>query len=275
MYLHNQLVNRLVIDGVLVLETGLHIGTSENTQVANGAVIRDLYGNPFIPGSSLKGAFRARVENLAHLVDARTCYSRRTGKEKLIACLSSHDGGAREILDVANTGDDARLAQFLEEEMCDVCRLFGGASWRGRVAFDDLHLVDETLVPIERRDGVGLDRDSRRAVDGIKYNFEAVPAETRFALSLTAESLSENERLLLIIGLMEMVSGALPLGGKTSRGLGRCRLDAAASRVTETDFTNKDRIAAFFARRGETDDAPTLEAWLGAQQSLFERVVGG
>jgi hypothetical protein len=109
---------------------------------------------------------------------------------------------------------------------------------------DDLPLVEsfEEIASslIEVRDGVGIDRDSGTAAEGVKFDYEVVPSLTVFRLYLTAENLESQHVALLGLGLLEMMNGAVPLGGKSTRGLGRCRLHLES--VYHIDFTQGDPL---------------------------------
>jgi CRISPR-associated RAMP protein (TIGR02581 family) len=79
---------------------------------------------------------------------------------------------------------------------------------------------DELLRLTEVRDGVGIDRDLGSARKGIKYDYEVVPAGARFDVCIVLENAEEWEIGLLLLSLKAMEQGELPIGGKTTRGLG-------------------------------------------------------
>jgi CRISPR-associated protein Csm3 len=59
--------NKYIVKGVLVAQTPIHIGAGEegfDPIQADNAVIRDSSGDPYIPGSSLKGVLRSYMETL-------------------------------------------------------------------------------------------------------------------------------------------------------------------------------------------------------------------
>lgn len=274
MLLHHQLQNRVEIRGTLKLLTGLHIGTALQHGTTNASVIRDAFGKPFIPGSSLKGAFRSRVETMAHaLVSDQVCLLQKTD-ERLIKeeggnqpfhevkrCLSTYRDGAKVIQMLAAPRKDQQalpdLADFLKDHLCPACQLFGGASWRSKLSFDDIQLVAGTFANPEIRDGVGLDRFSRTAVDGVKYDFEALPAHTKFAFRCSAENLDdETDWPLFAAGLLELCHGHLPLGGKVTRGLGAVELDRDSIEVYTTDFNDAAAVLNFFK---EGQSAPAAQ----------------
>jgi CRISPR-associated protein Csm3 len=59
------LKGKVILEGVIELKTGMHIGGTKETLKIGGTdnpVIRDAFGNILIPGSSLKGKIRALLE---------------------------------------------------------------------------------------------------------------------------------------------------------------------------------------------------------------------
>src|SRR5258708_19358037 len=61
-----QLVGKLILSGDLHCETGLHIGAGKGSLEIGGAdnpVVKDAFGLPYIPGSSLRGRIRSLLEN--------------------------------------------------------------------------------------------------------------------------------------------------------------------------------------------------------------------
>jgi CRISPR-associated RAMP protein (TIGR02581 family) len=118
--------------------------------------------------------------------------------------------------------DDRRLTEELWERSCTACRLFGSPWLASRVAFQDARLLNaEAMLHLtEVRDGVGIDRDLGAAKTGIKYDFETVPAGAQFQISIVVENAEVWEIGLLVVALDAMRNTALPVGGKTTRGLG-------------------------------------------------------
>ncbi len=288
---------RHVFTGELVLETALHIGGGRDQPGASDSpVIRDPLGRPFVPGSSFKGAFRAAVErllpNLAHLglrtcalahelpdcltaqeqtvgVDYRTVSSAigRTLREsdtKIITALNHLD----ERLPIGTKISDIVLLRLLDRWLCDTCKVFGSPFLAATAHFSDLAVVEPWYDLIQVRDGVGIDRDSERARDRIKYDFEAVPPGMAFAFKLTLENPGPHDLGLVAIGLQEFVNGMVPLGGIRSRGLGRCRLEGL--QVQTMDFTNGQTLRDYLTGRppAEQDAGPLLA-------SAVERLLNG
>src|SRR5436305_11451236 len=81
-----KLVGKLILAGEVRCETGLHIGAGKGSLEIGGAdnpVVKDAFGMPYIPGSSLRGRIRALLEQAMGLaVPSELIYvSRRKGQE--------------------------------------------------------------------------------------------------------------------------------------------------------------------------------------------------
>lgn len=272
--LHHKLWSRLELRGPLVMKTALHIGTGDNADNHDAVILRSVAGEVLIPGSSLKGVLRHRAESLAHLLNIDVCHLKQVKDGGRHSCLSTHKNGSERIQNASAGGDD-ELAAFVAKNLCLACRLFGGASWRSKVAFSDASMsMGESIV--ERRDGVGIDRDSRRASSQVLFGLEVVPAQTEFGFHLVAENLDETEKQLLAMALLELVNGHIGIGGKTSRGLGRVVLDGQRSTLLLSDFTKPADIRAFFSVAGAAPGELALTDWLETQcQKAIYRNEGG
>ncbi len=265
----SQLRARYRITGRIVMDTALHIGGGRNPSAATDSpVVRDGSGRPFIPGSSLKGAFRAAVERLVpNIPHLRTCGL----GDASDACANR----LREELKDRRNIPEGELLTILDRILCDTCRTFGSTHLASVALFHDAPVSEvwRTLpeVPTQVRDGVGIDRDSERAREGIKYDFEVVPPQTSFDFALTLENPTEHDLGLVALGLQEFIGGMIPLGGIRSRGLGRCHLEDV--RVEGVDFTDPKAMKAYLlegAMRSESTETfirRHLSALLDAERS--------
>ncbi|MDZ7339613.1 MAG: CRISPR-associated RAMP protein Csx7 [candidate division KSB1 bacterium] len=239
---------RYRITGRIVMDTALHIGGGRNPSAATDSpVVRDGAGRPFIPGSSLKGAFRAAVERLVpNIPHLRTCGL----SDATDACANRLRD---ELKDRKNIPEDELLA-ILDRILCDTCRTFGTTHLASVALFQDAPISEVWSnlpeVPTQVRDGVGIDRDSERAREGIKYDFEVVPPQTSFDFALTLENPTERDLGLVALGLQEFIAGMIPLGGIRSRGLGRCHLEEV--RIESVDLTDPETMMAYLLERRMT-----------------------
>jgi RAMP superfamily len=85
-------------------------------------------------------------------------------------------------------------------------------------------------VAVELRDGVGIDRETRIAANGVKYDLEVVPAGTRFTGRVRFKNPADYEVGLVAQALWMLDEGLLSLGGKSARGLGWMEVTATLPR---------------------------------------------
>jgi CRISPR-associated RAMP protein (TIGR02581 family) len=240
-----KLSDRYLFTGRLVMESGLHIGGGRDAlTTTDSAVMKYIDDRPFIPGSSMKGAFRSAVERTAgSLPRVRSC-GLSSGNDESCPTPKPRETDAKEV-------SDETLA-----DLCHTCVLFGSPFMAAKVRFSDLPVIPATWAGItEVRDGVGIDRDSERAVAQIKYDYEVVPSETEFDFRLVLENPDAERRELglVAVGLRELEAGMIPIGGIRTRGLGRCRLADLA--VYHLQFNNPAKFKAYLkGGRLESDD---------------------
>jgi len=241
---HHALRERLVFSGVLVTETAIHVGAGDSGDPMAGTdlpVAQDGRRRPYIPGSSLRGSVRSRLEALLRGLGRRVCDPFEKGDEKDEQRLDNPDLGCSHKIaalrkDKVSTEQEA--FEIAWTNACEICSLFGHTFLSSRVRFADLPLLDAEATTYVR-DGVGLDRDLRSASKGILYDFEAVPAGAQFRLRLEVENADPYEAGLVLVGLDLLAHGFVTVGGKSARGLGQAALlDLEAMRFTVDDFFN-------------------------------------
>src|SRR6201990_2400438 len=81
-----KLIGKLILEGEMLCETGLHVGAGKGSLEIGGAdnpVVKDSLGRPYIPGSSLRGRIRALLEQTTGMaVPSELVYlSKRKGQE--------------------------------------------------------------------------------------------------------------------------------------------------------------------------------------------------
>jgi CRISPR-associated RAMP protein (TIGR02581 family) len=122
--------------------------------------------------------------------------------------------------------DDRDLTEKIIQKTDLVSHLFGSPWLASKFQVRDLTVIEcEWFGQYQERDGVAIDRDAETASDGKLYNYQVVPAGTRFDFKAIVENAKEWELGLLMIGLHQLKTEQIPLGGGKSRGLGVVRLD--------------------------------------------------
>jgi CRISPR-associated RAMP protein (TIGR02581 family) len=243
-----ELRNRYVFEGTLVMQTALHIGGGRITlSSSDSPIVMTPDQKPFIPGSSFKGAFRSTIEKIVPglpenfstcaLIGIDEDEEKETGRE-------AKEGGShrcstqrqKEFADKRRKepGEAKKFAQEALNGLCDTCRLFGSPYAAARVDINDLYISSQEWGDvIQIRDGVAIDRDTEKAKDRLKYDFEVVPASAAFGLRIVLENATRKDLQLTCVGLSEFVHGFGVIGGKRSRGLGVCRLENLQVKVLE------------------------------------------
>lgn len=106
---------------------------------------------------------------------------------------------------------------------------------------------------VERRDGVGIDRDTASAAEGIKYDRAVLPAGTYLPLSMTVEVTAGQGPVIetmLAEFLESLMGGDILLGAATTRGLGRIKLDPDSVTLLHQDFSTRQGVLAMLAQGG-------------------------
>jgi len=290
-----ELRNRYLFEGRLVMQTALHIGGGRVTlSNSDSPIVLTAEEKPYIPGSSFKGALRSTIEKLVPcLPDSaklRSCGllelsedtindMKREDLEKMCPTIRQRDIQKR--LQNATPQQAENITKAIYEKLCHTCRLFGSPFAASHINVNDLYLAkddkneDDWSGVVQVRDGVGIDRDSETAKDGAKYDYEVVPSNAVFALSITLENATQEDLQLVSVGLSEFVHGFGMVGGKRSRGLGACLLTGLkvsslelSNKVTET--VRNERLKNYLLKRTFPNMEPGDTFLQGYINSLFD-----
>jgi CRISPR-associated RAMP protein (TIGR02581 family) len=228
---------KIKITGKLEFTTAFHIGSGQEGDLGTDmGVLKDSDRNPLLPGSSLKGNFRATAEKLASYLGLSACLL-----DKSLSgfnCVGDQGYFRQNNEDFNKLKTEAEKLQWMQDNTCDVCRLFGSPICSSRIFFTD-GLLKSWAGAYEIRDGVVIDRDSETAVDGLKYDFEATPAGAVYEIKIELENPEDKDLALIAAVLCEWESG-FKLGGFTSRGLGSVKL--FDKKVKMVDYTRIDSL---------------------------------
>ncbi|NLM75516.1 MAG: CRISPR-associated RAMP protein [Clostridiaceae bacterium] len=217
--LFDKFENRIVYKGVLEAVTPIHIGAGENSidpGKTDGSVVKNSEGKPYIPGSSLKGVLRCKLESLLSNEEIAKKWGVWSCNIFGNTCITKSF--------VENNKDKRKnnpeeYAREIWNKSCHVCRLFGNQHMASHVQVKDSVLL--TGGEEELRNGVGIDRDTGTAAKGITYDFNVVSAGSTFEFELVACNIDEDSKKLLNLLISMLEQGEISIGGKTSRGLGK------------------------------------------------------
>ena len=221
-----RLIGKLILDGELYCETGLHIGAGKGSLEIGGAdnpVVKDAFGRPYIPGSSLRGKLRSLLEQSSGLaVPSELVYlSKRKGQEVRIHQSDRPDDEIC-LLFGRNPGRMDRV----QGEPIET-----SSSSPARLTLYDAPLDQESITPqmLENLDDELTEVKSENAIDRITSQanprtLERVPAGARFRVRFVLDVLCEEDKELLAPFLQALrLLEDDALGGGGSRGSGRVR----------------------------------------------------
>jgi len=262
----DKLDNRYCLSGKLTVTGGVHVGGGVSTGTVDMAVVRRRAGQPYVPGSSLRGVLRSAVERtLATLEPGRGCML--FDKASHDYCPTVRESARLKIqaLVDSNRLDDARQTLLgdrqAEGQLCDICRLFGSPFVASKLKFSDLPAVGNPGA--NTRHGVGIDRDTGAARENIKFELEVVEGSSAglaFSFALMGENLQRvpagNPDFALLGLALKSISQGLTVGGKTGSGLGSCRLQI--EKVRYFDNLGDHGLLQFLEAKPDDDPYATM-----------------
>ena len=216
-----QLINIHIIEATLVLQTGLHIGGGDSEihigGIDNEVIKHPVSGEPYIPGSSLKGKIRSLLEWKSGAVQEAPL-----GKKEYDNTQNEQQAaGIKQILQLFGISGDTADESFQKE------------IGHTRVSFWDCPLNRDYAERL-RSDNLPLtEAKSENRINRIAgtaehpRQTERVPAGAQFDFKLTVKQFDGDEEALLDtllqgLKLLEWDS----LGGNGSRGYGKVAFTA-------------------------------------------------
>ena len=213
-----QLINIHIIEATLVLQTGLHIGGGDSEihigGIDNEVIKHPVSGEPYIPGSSLKGKIRSLLEWKSGAVQEAPL-----GKKEYDNAQNGQQQAVKAILQLFGISGDTQNEDFQKE------------IGHTRVSFWDCPLNKDYADRL-REDNLPLtEAKSENRINRIAgtaehpRQTERVPAGARFDFKLTVKQFDGDEEALfdtLLQGLKLLEWDSL--GGSGSRGYGKVKL---------------------------------------------------
>src|SRR5690348_17255544 len=221
-----KLIGKLILEGELHCETGLHVGAGKGSLEIGGSdnpVVKDAFGRPYVPGSTLRGKLRSLLEQTSGMaVPAELAYlSKRKGQEVRIHQSDRPDDEICLIFGRSPGRMERVTGEALE----------GSQATPARLAVYDAPLDPDSITPQmrENMDDELTEVKSENAIDRITSQanprtLERVPAGARFRVRFILDVLCEEDAPLfvhLVQGLRLLEDDAL--GGGGSRGSGRVK----------------------------------------------------
>jgi len=229
---------KYVLTGRLRLITGLHIGGREAEYEIGGQenpVVKDpLTGEPYIPGSSLKGKIRSLLE---------WAYQ---SQWNLIQLRRRRDRWESEVRDTDDNGALTDLSIVFGP--WDVEKKATHPVGPTRVIFRDAFLTEASRQELERVIGGSLTEvKAENAIDRVisranPRTMERVPAGARFDIEILFEVYedADHQRLRYVLQGLRLLEDSA-LGGGGSRGSGRVQLEGLSLEWRGRDYYTDGR----------------------------------
>lgn len=241
----DKIFNQVVLDVRMKVNRTLLVGSGQGDITPGGVDVpqvrmttsrhSDIQGEPYVPGSSLKGAIRATCETVIRtFVDDY--------KESNVLCYD--DAPEEKTARGQGEGEQAK-------PLCMMCDTFGNTNRISKVSFDDAFLTNLGVFGkdrvVQQRAGVSLKRTTG-AVDKGPFFIEFVPRGAEFEFKMLCTNILPAELKLLLLALELFNQGRFKLGGQKSRGMGSVTFEV--DRIT-TYLPKLYRFDPFASRDGD------------------------
>ena len=237
--------NKYILTGKIVVLNALHIGSGREKDDRDTPFISlDDDKNFYIPGSTFRGYLSTKLERF---LDSGNGFKiKNNGEElneadvKLIFGYTNLDKLETKINDKDNE-EDRKLKENNRKIQDRIIRKLNAKNLKdlkslaGRIHISDMPVLKD--VKYVTRDGIKIDRNTGATEKRAKFDYDVVPAGTEFDLNIELENIENYQLDLIGLALNDILKDNGDLfGGKTSRGIGKCRLkDLKMKYVTSED----------------------------------------
>jgi CRISPR-associated protein Csm3 len=254
-------LGKLILEGEIQCQTGLHIGAGKGSLEIGGAdnpVVKDAFGVPYIPGSSLRGRLRSLLEqSLGLTAPSELVYvSKRRGQEVRIHQSDRPDDEVCLLFGRSPARVEKVSGEASESAAATPARL---------TVYDSPLVVDSITQQMrENLDDELTEVKSENAVDRITSQanprtLERVPAGARFRFRMVLDVLCPEDKPLIgrVAEALRLLEDDA-LGGGGSRGNGR---------VSFASLTLSWRSKDYYAK-GASENTLVSGAELAALQQM-------
>lgn len=237
--------NKYILTGKIVVLNALHIGSGREKDDRDAPFISlDDDKNFYIPGSTFRGYLSTKLERF---LDSGNGFKIKSNGEelneadvKLIFGYTNLDKLETKINDEDNE-EDRKLKENNKKIQDRIIKKLNSKNLKevkslaGRIHISDMPVLKN--VKYITRDGIKIDRNTGATEKRAKFDYDVVPAGTEFDLNIELENIENYQLDLIGLALNDILKDNGDLfGGKTSRGIGKCRLkDLKMKYVTSDD----------------------------------------
>ena len=225
--------NKYILTGKIVVLNALHIGSGKEKDDRDAPFISlDDDKNFYIPGSTFRGYLSTKLERFLdsgngfkiksngeelNEADVKLIFGY-TNLDKLETKINDEDNEEDRKLKENNRKIQDRIIRKLNAKNLDEVK-----SLAGRIHISDMPVLKN--VKYITRDGIKIDRNTGATEKRAKFDYDVVSAGTEFDLNIELENIENYQLDLIGLALNDILKDNGDLfGGKTSRGIGKCRL---------------------------------------------------
>ena len=249
--------NKYILTGKIVVLNALHIGSGKETDDRDAPFISlDDDKNFYIPGSTFRGYLSTKLERFLdsgngfkiknngeelNEADVKLIFGY-TNLNKLETKINDKDNEEDRKIKENNRKIQGRIIRKLNAKNLDEVK-----SLAGRIHVSDMPVLKD--VKYVTRDGIKIDRNTGATEKRAKFDYDVVPAGTEFELNIELENIENYQLDLIGLALNDILKDNGDLfGGKTSRGIGKCRLKDLKMKYVTSDDKEKLRKYIFEGR---------------------------
>lgn len=214
--------NKYIITGTL--KGDLHIGSGKATE-DDAPFIRYENGLAYIPGSSLRGHLRSKLEGLT---DLGLQVNNKNLDDLHIKGLFGYTNLSESEFEILSKRG------YYGENINDFKNY---KSMMGKIHIADLVINKDKNKNDVKRDGIAIDRNTGTTKKSAKFDYNIIEGG-EFNFTITLENVENYELDLVHIGLNLMKNDLF--GGKTSRGIGKIEVN-----VKDIKYVGKENIMDF------------------------------
>ena len=93
-----------------------------------------------------------------------------------------------------------------------------------------------------------IDRNTGATKDSAKFDYDVIPAGSKFKFSIELENIEEYQLDLIALALKDMYDEGDLFGGKLSRGIGKCKIENL-----KIEYVNKSNLKKYILEKKKID----------------------
>ncbi|MHA1469783.1 MAG: type III CRISPR-associated RAMP protein Csx7 [Candidatus Asgardarchaeia archaeon] len=214
---HDYIVTSISMKGEIVAKMPIYIGSGQSITrpaavdmefIRLSTVEGKIF--PYIPGSSIKGVLRSTCERIIKSIknpQIRACN---------IPSNSCIDNDKEKIIKESLLKEPEVARKMLEENLCEVCKIFGNQVYSSHMLINDAIGVQWSFGI---RPGIAINREYGSVEHG-PFFVEYVAPGSVFSFEILARNLEPYQLGLIAAAIQEINKGRIKVGGLKSRGFG-------------------------------------------------------